>query len=117
MSALMWLSMMDKYLALGNQGVPFLAVRYEDIKAQPKRVLTAIFDYCGLSNASVEQAYRVFARDSQEGTVFSQASYQQRIRIPLSEDEQDRFRAVLREHPVIQSPDFIAPHTLALGDA
>jgi hypothetical protein len=47
-TALMWLSMMEQYLALYAQGVRFLTIRYETIQAQPSCVLTTLFDYWGL---------------------------------------------------------------------
>lgn len=117
LAALAWLSLVERYVALYDSGIPFLAVRFEDIRAQPRRVLAAIFDYCGLRGASVERAYAVFARDSQEGTVYSQASRQEQPRIPLTEDERARFQEILAERPVVRSADYIAPGTLMLGEA
>ena len=115
MTALMWLSMLDKYLALCALGMPFQAIRYEDIQAHPKRVLAAIFDFCGLPRSNVETAFQVFSKDSQEGSYLSRAHQQERFRDPLEEEDYAQMRSVLREHPVIQSPDFIAPNTFDAG--
>ncbi len=112
--ALGWVSLMAQYLALHEAGHPFLAVRYEDIKAQPKAVLAAIFDYCGLE-ADVDRAYEVFGKDSQAGTEWSQEQRQQRAIVPLEDEDYAQFRAVISEHPVIRSADFIAPGTLDLS--
>ena len=48
LTALGWLSLMAQYLALYEAGNAFLALRYEDIIAQPQAVLAAMFAYCGL---------------------------------------------------------------------
>jgi hypothetical protein len=115
--ALMWLSMMDQYLMLHNLGMRFLAVRYEDIRVHPSEVLAAIFDYCGLTAANVQTAYKVFAKDSQEGSILSRGNRLERIQAPLQEEDYAQIRAVLQEHPVIQSPDFTCPSTLIPGTA
>ena len=116
MSALMWLSMTEKYLSLYQSGMPFLALRYEDIQAQPKDVLAAVFDYCGLYEANVDAAYAVFSKDAQEGSILSRASRQDRHLEPLEEADYAQFRSVFKEHPVIQSPDFVLPNTLNLAN-
>lgn len=116
MTALMWLSMLDSYLKLCDAGMPFLAIRYEDIQMHPKDVLAAIFDYCGLSQADIDTAFTVFAKDSQAGSVLSRASRQERLGAPLDEVDYAQMSAVLQEHPVIQSPDFILPNTFNVGD-
>ena len=114
--ALAWLSLMERYVALHDQGIPYLALRYEDIQAQPKLVLAAIFEHCGLTAASVEDAYAVFSKDLQEGTAWSRASRQAQTVTPLTEAEAAQRRAIFAEHPLIQSPDFIAPGTLHLSE-
>ena len=96
MSALMWLSMIDKYLMLHQMGVPFLALRYEDLQAQPTQALAAIFRYCGLSEAAVDAAHAVFSKDSQEGTFLSRANRQKQTTVPLNEEDYAQFRNVLR---------------------
>ncbi len=112
--ALLWLSVVDAYLKLRDQGVPFLALRFEDIRAQPRRVLAALFAYCGLPQADVEAAYAVFARDSQEGSILSQANREQNATLPFGADEYAQVRSALADHPVANVPDFIMPDTLKL---
>ncbi len=110
-TALSWLSMMGKYRSLYDAGMPLLAVRYEDILAEPQRALAAIFDYCGLSSASVERAYEVFSRDSQEGTIWSRDNRQAMMVAPLDDEDYAQMRAVFAEQPVICSADFTVPGT------
>ncbi len=103
-------------MALRAAGMQGLALRFEDIVAQPQRVLSAVFAYCGLEEASVEDAYGVFAKDSQEGTYWSRESRKERPAYPLEDEDYAQIRAVLREHPVVQSPDFVVPGTLTLSE-
>jgi hypothetical protein len=115
LSMLSWLSLMHKYVALYEAGMPFLALRYEDIREHPIAVLAAMFAYCGL-DANVDQVYEVFGRDSQEGTVWSRESRKERPDYPLEDADYAAMRAVLGAHPVIQSADYIAPGILTFGD-
>jgi hypothetical protein len=112
---LIWLSILDKYLTLHQQGIPFLALRYEDIKTQPKAVLAALFAYLGLPQNSADKAYSVFSKDSQEGTALSRENRERSAAAVLTEDDYAQLRAVLQEHPVANTPDFVAPATLTFG--
>jgi hypothetical protein len=104
--ALNWLSVMDKYLTLHRAGVPFLTVRYEDIKAQPRQTLLDMLAYCGLRIEDFDRAYDTFSADSQEGTLLSLASRQKNPAPALRPEDYAEARAVLAEHPFIQTPDF-----------
>ena len=110
-----WLSVMDKYLTLRSDGVPFLTVRYEDIKAQPKATLLDLLAYCGLRIENFDRAYDTFSADSQEGTVLSLASRQKNPAPALCPQDYPQARAVLAEHPVIQTPDFDVCAALAVA--
>lgn len=111
-TSLLWLSEMDKYLKLHAQGIPFWATRYEDIKAQPQAVLAALCETCGLGAAAVEQAYSVFGKDSQAGTPLSQDNLRRNAPPSLGDDDYAILDAILRDHPLIQSADFVAPDTV-----
>ncbi len=114
--ALLWLSVMDSYLKQYRQGTPFYTIRYEDIKAYPQRVLTAVFDYLELNPAAIAAAYAVFSRDSQEGTRLSQAHLAQNPVKALGAEDYAQVAAVLSEHPVIQTADYVAPGTAVFAD-
>jgi hypothetical protein len=101
-----WLSVVDKYLTMRDEGVPFLAVRYEEIKAEPKSTLLELLTYCGLPVEDFDDAYDTFSTDSQEGTVLSRASRQQNPALALRPRDYARARKVLAEHPLIQTADF-----------
>jgi hypothetical protein len=110
LSMLTWLSLMSKYTELYEAGMPFLALRYEDIKAHPKAVLASIFEYCGLK-ADVDSVYAVFGRDSQAGTVWSRESRREQTIYPLEAEDYTTMRAVLQADPTIQSADYRPPGT------
>lgn len=101
-----WLSVVDKYLTLRQDGVPFLTVRYENIKARPRQTLLDMLAYCGLRIEDFDRAFDSFSSDSQEGTVLSLASRQQNPAPALSPQDYQQARAVLAEHPTVQTPDF-----------
>jgi hypothetical protein len=111
-----WLSVVDKYLMLRRDGVPFLTVRYEDIKAQPKTTLLELLAYCGLQIEDFDRAYDTFSADSQEGTVLSLASRQKNPAPALCPQDYLEARAVLAEHPIIQTPDFDVRAAAAMAE-
>jgi hypothetical protein len=103
-----WLSVMDKYVALRQAGVPFLAAGYEEITAAPKPTLIKLLSYCGLPVDDIDGAYQTFASDSQEGTLLSRESRRQHPAAALAADDYAQARAVLAEHATVQTPDFDA---------
>lgn len=63
-----WTSYFDRYMQQRERGVPFYTLGYEDLNAQREAALQAMFAYCGLPAAAVEQTMRGFDTDSQAGT-------------------------------------------------
>ena len=103
---LTWLSVVDKYLTLRRDAVPFLTLHYEDIKAQPRATLLELLAYCGLRIEDFDRAYGTFSTDSQEGTLLSLASRQKNPAPALRPQDYVQARAVLAEHATIRTPDF-----------
>jgi hypothetical protein len=68
---LIWLSSVEAYGRLWRNGVPIMAVRYEELIADSRRVLEAILAYLGLPVEGVERGLRAFDRDSQAGSPLS----------------------------------------------
>ena len=108
MGALMWLAAMERYMELHKNGVPILAIRYEDLNAAPQEVVEKVIAYCGFSNADMTAVHRVLEQDSQAGSVVSQENLQQRD-FKLSDAHRADLAQALQAHPVINSPDFILP--------
>ena len=100
-------------MKLAHKGAPALAVRFEDLTTAPQQVISAIFEYSGVCVTDLAKVYDVLRRDSQVGTVLSQANVRQR-QIDLTEEHLADMHRVLQEHPTVQTPDFIVPNTLQL---
>lgn len=107
-----WLYMMQRYLTLREQGAPLLGLRYEDLNQHGRPVIEALFRRCNLPASGVETALDVMARDSQEGTSLARDAGSSDSRQSLSPQHIEQINAVLRQHPLIQTPDYILPGTL-----
>ena len=112
--ALVWVSVVHRYLELQAQGIPMLAVQYETMVADPDTALRAIFEYCGLPAGRVDVAKEAFGEDSQKGTPISRDRVRAQQR-NLPQKYLDEVREVLREHPPTVTADFVAPGSLDLG--
>ncbi len=110
---LWWLSIMERYIASHERGMPVLAVRYEDLNTHREEVLCRVFEYCDLPVSEVQRALEAFSRDSQEGTSMERERPDEEP-FSLSDDQVDEVVRVLARHPVINTSDFIAPGTLNL---
>lgn len=108
--SIMWLRVMERYMELREKGMPGLAVRYEDLKANPKETMRKIVEYCGFSNANMEAVYDVLEKDSQAGSAFSQENLGQK-KFEMTDVHRADLAKVLQAHPVINSPDFMVPAT------
>lgn len=109
---LMWLAGMEWYLAQYAKGIPVLAVRYDDLAVQRERVLNAILAYCGLPPTQAPNILDVFAQDAQADTALARDNPEQGNQLRLSDEEQEAIARILRQHPVVTAPDFVAPGTL-----
>lgn len=103
-----WLSVMDRYVSLRRDGVPFLAVSYEELTAAPERVLARLLGHCGLPVDGLDAVLATFAADSQEGTALSRASRRANPAPALCPADYAQARAVLAEHATVRTPDFDA---------
>lgn len=110
MLACMWVSVMVRCLDLQRQGVPMFAARYEELKTEPREVLTAMFAYCGLTVSSSEAIDRLLEQDSQAGTTLSQAHTQQ-SRSMLSDDQVVELNRLIQHYAPTLRPDSIVPQT------
>lgn len=116
-SMLSWLSGMEQILDLQEAGVPIIPIRYEDMIAAPREIITQLFARCGIAETEVETGIAAFQQDSQKGSVLAQ--------VKLNADKQNQFTAahsaqlqrLLDEHPRIKDADFRIPQTLSLTHA
>jgi len=111
--SLMWLSAMQRYMALYTQGISMCAVRYEDLIRNPQQVVTSIFQYCGLPISDVDKACRVFEQDSKSGLNFSPKNPRKNdINSQEIGEISQKVAKFLTKHPEIKTSDFIVPGTL-----
>ncbi len=111
MSALAWLSRMDRYLTLHEQGVPMCAIRYEDMITRSEAIIEALFSFCDISSDYVPQTLHVFDRDSQAGTSLSRSKIDTSPTNELTAQHIKQIHKILRKHPVIKTADYILPET------
>ncbi|HSK65814.1 MAG TPA: sulfotransferase [Anaerolineales bacterium] len=107
-SAVCWLRTMERYMQLQEQGMPGLAIRYEDLKSAPQDTIHKIIEYCGISMESMEAVYQVFEKDSQSGSALSQENVGQKD-FKLTDAHKADLARALEAHPFIKSADFVIP--------
>jgi hypothetical protein len=109
-SAWLWLRTMERYMQLQEQGMPGLAIRYEDLQSAPHETIEKIIEFCGLPSRDLEDVYQVFARDSQAGSALSREKVRQ-VEFELTAAHMADLHEALQAHPFIKSPDFVVPTT------
>lgn len=105
---------MEQYQAKYEQGVPVLAVRYEDLNAHREKVIAAIFKYCDLPRPELQSALKAFDKDAQAGTTLAREKPKEGNSLRLSASQVDEIQVILQRHPVIKIPGFVAPGTLRI---
>lgn len=96
---LLWLSALHTYARLRQQGIPMLAVRYEELVADPTCALGVILAYLGLPTNRVPNALRAFERDSQTGSPISREEVGQRT-IRINDHQWNLVRDLVRRYPL-----------------
>jgi hypothetical protein len=109
---LWWLAVMEWYLPKYEQGIPILAVRYDDLNTYREQIVTEVFKYCGLPITAVHETLSVFARDAQAGTDLARDNPQEGNKLKLSDEQRNDVIRILKRHPVVQDSDFVVPGTL-----
>lgn len=105
-----WLAVMERYLELHDKGVPFMAFRFDDIKAAREEAVKKIVEYSGLSNVDMEAVYKSLERDSQADSPIAQEILAGRD-FKLSDQHRADIAQTLAAHPVIQDGHFVVPST------
>ncbi len=108
-----WLYMMERCIDWHEQGIPVLALRYEELNAHREEVLSQVFEYCDLPVTEVQKALEAFSEDAHEGTPIERARPDEEP-FRLSEEQVDEVVRVLARHPVINTSDFLTPGMLKL---
>jgi hypothetical protein len=112
---LWWLSMMNRYLEHVAAGIPFTALRYQDLIQAPEIMLEVLFKQIGLASSNVPLALKAFERDSQEGTRFSGKANRESPGLELTDEHLKQVRKILEHHPQLNNADVILPNTIQLA--
>ena len=108
----LWLGAMARCLALHEEGLPWTTLRYEDLIESPERILSQVFQACGLPASGVAAAQQALLEDSQRGSMVARTTVRRRN---LREAERRTIAATLARHPRIRTPGFILPGTLRVS--
>ncbi len=111
--ALMWLSLMERYMELDDAGVKMLAIQYPSWQQAPRQTALSMLDYCGCCPTDLTAIEETLKKDSQAGTSIAQETVKKKTIIAnlFDTEEMNQF---LQAHAYINSPDFEVPHTLKL---
>lgn len=96
-----WAWYMDEYNRQLASGVPFLALRYNELNQDREASLKWIFAHCGLPVEHVKRGLVAFEVDSQAGTNLSRSITIER----MTDDQVARARSLLARHPRHGNPD------------
>lgn len=96
-----WARNMEEYTRYLWAGVPFLAMRYNELNSDRVASLTRLFVHCGLPAEHAVAGLAAFDRDSQAGDVVSHDV----VAEAMTEDQVARLREVLARRPDFNDPD------------
>jgi Sulfotransferase family len=63
-----WVAAIRRYLVYRERGLPFIALRYEDLLREPQAVIARMFSHCGAPHPKAERVTSVLSKDAQAGT-------------------------------------------------
>jgi hypothetical protein len=92
---LVWLVCAHTYLRLRERGLPFVAIKYEELVEKPSGLTARLFAHCGISNALTEQPCAAMTEDAQAGTPLARSGDGRRT---LTDDDCDFIRTFFVEH-------------------
>jgi hypothetical protein len=105
---LVWLVCAHSYLQLRERGVPFAALKYEDLVRSSRETVARMFAHCGATDAPVELACAAMNEDSQAGTPLARNADGRRT---LTTEDAAFIRGFFAEHGGL-APDHVLDGTL-----
>jgi len=100
-----WALNMAEYTRHLRGGVPFLALRYNDVNLDRQASAARMLQHCGLPVEAAANTLAVFEADSQAGTKLARAVNTERLSAPRLE----RLRQILARDPNFGHPDLRLP--------
>ncbi|MGK7882631.1 MAG: sulfotransferase [Crocosphaera sp.] len=111
-----WLSVMNRCLLLHQKQIITCAIRYEELVTKPQKIVTTLFEKCGIPISEVEKACQVFEKDAQMGSSLSQENTRKNETSSIDNVEiAQKITNLLNRHPDIKTPYFIVPNTLGIN--
>ena len=108
-----WLIMIDRCFELSTQGFLPLTLRYEDLNAQPERVLTAVFDCLrAAGQPACRQRFRRSPATRRRTPSWRAATRTVAINFNFPATPLYQIQALLDRQPTIRRSDFVLPGTL-----
>jgi hypothetical protein len=107
----MWIDGIVPYLEAHERGSPFFTLRYDDLVAEPERMLRKLLAHLELPRRGIDHALAVLPEDSQAGTDMAWKDGRPNHTV-LGVDEARRVREVLAMHPKKLAPDIVLPGTV-----
>ena len=108
-----WLSKMQSYLSLYEQGITTCAIRYEDLVTKPQEIVTSLFEKCNLPVSDIVDVLAVFESDSQNNSTLSRENTRKNKSELLDTLEiRKKIDNLLKKHSAITTPNYIVPNTL-----
>jgi Sulfotransferase family len=96
-----WARNMEEYTRFLETGVPFLALRYNELNHDRVASLNQLFDHCGLPVDHVAAGLEAFEQDSQAGDIVSRDV----VAEAMSETQVERLRGLLARRQTFNNPD------------
>ena len=113
-TTLLWVSFMNCYRRFVARGIPFLALRYEDLIKQPQYLLNEIFTACKISGKTLGNVNQRFNQDSQQNTVLAKQVVNLDENNFLRPRHIKQLRRIIANDDTINSPHYVLPNTIML---
>ena len=107
-----WIDGIVPYLDAEQRGVPFFTLRYNDLVAEPERMLRKLLAHLALPVDGIHRALGVLPEDAQAGTPIAW-KHGRPNQTALDTDEVRRITEVLAMHPRKLTPDIVLPGTIS----
>lgn len=101
-----WALHVQEFLRLAALGLPFLALRYNELNSDRAGSTARLLAYCGLPPSAQTAAITAFDHDSQEGTQISRDHKS----VDFTAGDYTRLRQILAQLPDNFSPNIILPN-------
>ncbi|CAN5412742.1 sulfotransferase [soil metagenome] len=108
---LAWINAMETYYSIADSGIPIIAIRYEDLRTDPRPILRKMLEFCEISEVDWNAIELVLGEDSQAGTVYDRAKRSAKPTI-LSDAQVDEALKMIAGRPRLRTPGVILPKTL-----